>query len=87
MLFHSKVLFDFLKVYFLTCSYESYACYQNIICVTASYSSQIDARSKHYLIETEDNEDETAEGETESFETATLNILEGEGLKSYIEPI
>merc|ERR1712055_1152201 len=40
--------------------------------------SQVDARSKHYLIETEDNEDETAEGETESFETATLNILEGE---------
>merc|ERR1711990_1190639 len=40
--------------------------------------SQVDARSKHYLIETEDKKDETAEGETESFETATLNILEGE---------
>ena len=45
-----------------------------------SYSSQVDARSKHYLIETEDNQDETAEGGGESFETATLNILEGEGL-------
>ena len=74
-------------MYFFTCSYESYAFHPNFIFVTASYSSQVDARSKHYLIETEDNEDETAEGKTESFETATLNILEGEGLKSSIEPI
>ena len=42
----------------------------NLICVTASYFSQVDARSKHYLIETEDNKDDTA---GERFDAATLN--------------
>ena len=42
----------------------------NFICVTASYfCSQVDARSKHYLIETEDNEDTAGE----RFDMATLN--------------
>ena len=49
---------NFLTIYFFSYSYENVACHQNFICVTASYSSQVDARSKHYLIETDDNNDD-----------------------------
>ena len=38
--------------------------------ILSVYFSQVDARSKHYLIETEDNKDDTA---GERFDTPTLN--------------
>ena len=34
--------------------------YHNLIYVTAWYFSQVDARSKHFLVETEDKKDEPA---------------------------